>query len=189
MRSVLQGEVRHNTTVLPPGVASMSLNTKVRLDPAGEITGESTTTAAGPYATALRGIASRAQGTGTEPFAANILGNDGGTGDITVDPLVPITEPYHLSGSFRLAPPPGWLDGDSFELPTGLGVLSRPGDGLAGPMQMRDLPDTESTPWLCWAAGGNAVPRPTRGAQAGPTAPRSRDHRGGISVCEPLCFQ
>jgi hypothetical protein len=149
VHAVLQGEVRHSTPVLPPGVASMSLSTKMRLDPAGEVTGDSITTAAGPYATALRGIASRAQGTGTERFAANILRNSGGTGDFTVDPLVPVAETYHLSGSFRLGPQPGWLDGDSFELPTGLGALLRPGDGLAGPMQMRDLPDTESTP--CYA--------------------------------------
>jgi hypothetical protein len=121
----------------------------MRLDPAGEVTGESVTTAAGPYATALRGIASRAQGTGTKRFAANILHNGGGTGDVTIDPLVPVTETYHLSGSFSLAPEPGWLDGDSFALPTGLEVLLRPGDGLAGPMEMRDLPDTESTP--CYA--------------------------------------
>ena len=149
VHAVLQGEVRHNTPVLPPGAASMSLNTKMRLDQAGEVTGESLTTATGPYATALRGIASRAQGTGTQRFAANILRNGAGTGDVTVDPLVPVTETYHLSGNFRLAPEPGWLDGDSFTLPTGIGVLMRPGDGLAGPMQMRDLPDTESTP--CYA--------------------------------------
>jgi hypothetical protein len=149
VQAVLQGEVRHNTPVLPPGVANMSLSTKMRLDPAGEVTGESITTTTGPYATALRGIASRAQGTGTKRFAANILHNGGGTGDVTVDPLVPVTETYHLSGIFKLAPEPGWLDGDSFALPTGLGVIPRPGDGLAGPMEMRDLPDTEPTP--CYA--------------------------------------
>jgi hypothetical protein len=66
-----------------------------------------------------------------------------------VDPLVPVTDTYHLSGTFKLAPQPGWLDGDSFALPTGLRVILRPGDGLAGPMGMRDLPDTESTP--CYA--------------------------------------
>jgi hypothetical protein len=149
VHAVLQGEVRHNTPDLSPGVASMSLNTKMRLDPAGEVTGESITTAAGPYATALRGIASRAQGTGTERFAANILRDGGGTGDVIVDPLVPVTDTYHLSGTFKLAPQPGWLDGDSFALPTGLRVIPRPGDGLAGPMGMRNLPATESTP--CYA--------------------------------------
>ena len=149
VHAVLQGEVRHTTPVLAPGVASTSLTTEMRLGSAGVVTGESITSAAGPYATALRGIASRAQGTGTARFAANILRNDGGTGDVTLDPLEPVTDTYRLSGTFQLAPQPGWMDGDSFALPTGIRVIKRPGDGLAGPMEMRDLPDTESTP--CYA--------------------------------------
>jgi len=177
VHAVPQGGVRHNTPVLPQGVASVSLDTKMRLDPAGVVTGDSTTTAAGPYATALRGIASRAQGTGTERFAANILRSVSGTGDVTVEPLVPVTDTYHLSGTFTLAPQPGWLDGDSFALPTGLRVILRPGDGLAGPMEMRDLPDTEPTP--CYAGQQQetlslAVPegrRPDR-------LPRDRDFTG-----------
>ncbi len=164
VHAVPQGGVRHDTPVLHQGVANVSLDTKMRLDPAGVVTGDSTTTAAGPYATALRGIASRAQGTGTERFAANILRSFGGTGDVTVEPLVPVADTYHLSGTFKLAPQPGWLDGDSFELPTGLRVILRPGDGLAGPMEMRDLPNTEPTP--CYAGQQQETPswRYPRGA-------------------------
>ena len=129
----------------------MSLNTKMQLDARGEVTGASITTTSGPYATVLREIATNAQRTGTERFAASILRvhDGGGTGDVMVDPVVPVTDTYHLSGTFKLALQPGWLDGDSFTLPTGLRVIRRPADGLAGPMEMRDLPAAEATP--CYA--------------------------------------
>jgi hypothetical protein len=123
----------------------------MHLDPAGEVTGESMTTAVGPYATVLRGVAARAQGVGTEKFAANIMrAHDGsGTGDFVVAPLVPVTDTYHLFGTFKLAPQPGWLDGDTFVLPTGLRVIRRPADGLAGSIATRNLPAAEATP--CYA--------------------------------------
>jgi hypothetical protein len=151
VHAVLQGGARHSTPILPAGVAKVSLSSEMRLDPNGEVTGRSVTIAAGPYATILRGFAARAQGIGTELFAANILRehNGGGTGNVVVAPLVPVTDTYRLSGTFKLAPQPGWLDGDSFALPTGLQMIRRPADGLAGPIEMRNLPTTEATP--CYA--------------------------------------
>jgi hypothetical protein len=131
VHAILQGEVRHSTPILRPGVATVSLSTKMRLDAAGEVTGESVTTSGGPYSTDLRGIAASAERMGGEPFAASILRehDGGGTGDVVVAPPAPVTDTYRLSGSFKLAPQPGWLDGDSFALPTGLHVIRRPADG------------------------------------------------------------
>jgi hypothetical protein len=151
VHAVLEGETRHRTPVMPTGLARASLITKMHLDANGEVSGESVTTAAGPYATILRGFATRAQGTGPERFAANILREHGnsGSGDVTITPSIPLTETYRLSGTFKLAPQPGWLDGDSFTLPTGLQMIRRPADGLAGPIEMRNLPPTEPTP--CYA--------------------------------------
>lgn len=151
VHAVAEGAVVHTTPLPSPDLATMTLSTKARLDPAGEVTGESVTTAAGPYATVLRGIAARAQQQGTERFAAKVMRerDGGGTGDVRMDSFVPVNDTYHISGTFRLAPQPGWLDGDSFTLPTGLRVMARPADGLAGPMEMRELPVTEPTP--CYA--------------------------------------
>ena len=94
----------------------------------------------------MRGIASRAQGTGTERFVAIL--RKSATGDVAVDPLVPVTETYQLSGSFGLAPQPGWL---------GRWFLSHNGSWGATASWRRagrtdadaHLPDTESTP--CYA--------------------------------------
>ena len=149
VHAVMEGPVRHRTPVLAPGVAATSLHTTMRLDQAGNITGESVTTAKGPYATALRSHARRAQGMGTDRYAATLVRANSGTGDVTIEPLLPVTGAYRLSGSFKLAPQPGWVEGDSFVLPTGLREFGRPGDGLAGPLSRRDLPVSEPTP--CYA--------------------------------------
>ena len=84
-------------------------------------------------------------------WAASVLreraGN--GSGSLTLEPLDTIASPYHLSGKFDLGKRGAWLDGDSFAIPSGLRVLGRPGDFLAGPLGMRDLPAAEPTP--CYA--------------------------------------
>jgi hypothetical protein len=179
VHAVLQGPARHDTPVLAPGVATMSLATTMRLDTDGVVTGQTTTTATGPYATALRGVASRAEATGTERFAAAVLRDRGrtGTGDVTMDKLVPVTDTYHFSGTFRLAPQPGWLEGDSFVPPSGLRVLLSPGDGLAGPLEMRNLPVTEPTP--CYAGQQDeAISLALPEGRAPDRLPRDRDIAG-----------
>ena len=56
---------------------------------------------------------------------------------------------YRIEGYFSLDPRPGWLEGDSFLVSTGLRLLARTGDGLIGPMRESKLPVAKPTP--CYA--------------------------------------
>ena len=137
--------------VMPPGLAAERLSTTMRLEPDGSIAGESVTEAAGPYATILRQIAGQAMAQGGERAAAERLRalNQSGRGEISPAPLDPVGPRYHVSARFTLDARPGLLDGDGFVVPTGLRLLPRPGDGLLGPLSLRNLPTSEPTP--CYA--------------------------------------
>ena len=75
--------------------------------------------------------------------------NHPGQGDISPEPLDPLEPRYRVSARFTLDARPGLLEGDGFLVPTGMRLLSRPGDGLLGPLAMPTLPAGEPTP--CWA--------------------------------------
>ena len=151
VRGIASGPVLGHTPVVPEGIATASLRTTARIGATGEISGESVTTATGPFATVLRIDARRAQSTGSQRWAANLLRQrrEPGTGDVSIAPLDPVGENYRISGVFTLEPKPGWMEGDSFAIPTGLRMLDRPGETLAGPLRMDNLPATEPTP--CYA--------------------------------------
>ena len=85
---------------------------------------------------------------GAERFASEQLRvlNQSGTGDVSPAPLEAMGPEYSISAHFTLDAQPGWLDGDSFAVPTGIRLLPRPGDGLLGPLATRNLPVTEPTP-------------------------------------------
>ena len=136
---------------LPPGLATMRLRTTMTLQPDGRITGDSTTDTTGLYATVLRQTGSRVMARGGEWSATERLValNQSGQGDISPAPLDPVTPEYRITARFVLDAQPGILDGDSFPVPTGMRLLPRPGDGLIGPISIRNLPATEPTP--CYA--------------------------------------
>lgn len=146
-----EGAAPDRMAVMPPDLASARLVTTMRLEPDGRITGESDTVAAGPWATVLRQHAGRVQAQGGERAAIGQLKllNQPGTGEITLAALDPVGPEYSISARFTLNVQPGILDGDSFLMPTGMRFLSRPGDGLLGPLSAQGLPATEPTP--CWS--------------------------------------
>lgn len=146
-----EGAPSSRMAAMPLDLASESLKTTMRLELDGRITGESTTAAAGPYATVLRQFANRAMAQGGERAAAKQLHalNQPGQGEITPAPLDPIGAEYKISARFTLDAQPGILEGDGFVVPTGMRLLLRPGDGMLGPLGIRNLPSTEPTP--CYA--------------------------------------
>lgn len=137
--------------VMSPDLATERLHTKMRLELDGRITGDSTTEAAGPYATALRQYANQAMAQGSERAAAERLRvlNQPGQGAVSPAPLDPVQPTYTVSARFTLDARPGIVDGDGFVVPTGIRLLARPGDGLLGPVNNRNLPPGEPTP--CYA--------------------------------------
>ena len=145
------GEMPDRLPALPPGLASERLHTTAVLSTDGTVSGTSTTEGHGPYATALRlvGRASRAQG--AEAFAAAQLRslNESGRGSVVLPETDATGLDYRIEGYFTFDPHPGWLEGDSFLVPTGLRLLARTGDGLIGPMREQKLPVAEPTP--CYA--------------------------------------
>lgn len=145
------GELPSRLPALPPGLASERLHTAAVLGTDGTVSGTSTIEGHGPYATALRlvGRASRAQG--AEQFAAAQLRNlnESGQGSVALPETDTLGLDYRIEGRFTLDAHPGWLEGDSFMVPTGLRLLTRTGDGLIGPVHERKLPVAEPTP--CYA--------------------------------------
>ncbi len=136
---------------MPPGLATERLQTTMILSAEGVVTGKSVTDSAGPYATVLRQFANRVLARGGAAAAADQLRSLGqaGGGVLTPGALDTMGPDYQMRGHFTLEPHPEWLDGDGFALPTGLRLLPRPGDGMLGPLSIRDLPVAEPTP--CYA--------------------------------------
>ncbi len=146
-----EGAAPARMVTLPPDIASERLHTTMTLDGDSRVTGSSTTEATGPYATVLRGVGNRSMARGAERFASEQLRflNQPGTGEVTPAPLDAVGPEYGISARFTLDAQPGWLEGDGFTVPTGMRLLPRPGDGLLGPLGVRNLPVTEPTP--CYA--------------------------------------
>ena len=143
-----QGEAPARMAPMPPDISTERLHTTMKLEPDGRITGNSVTDAAGPYATILRQAASRIMARGAERAASEQLRllSQTGTGEISPAPLDAMGPEYSISARFTLDAQPGWLEGDGFAMLTGMRLLPRPGDGLLGPLMIRNLPVTEPTP-------------------------------------------
>ena len=116
----------------------------------GRITGESVTEAAGPYATILRQLGAQVMAQGSERAATDRLRlstiRDRGTS----------ARSHWIRWSHDIGCPhtSRWMPGLACWKGTGSGatgmrLLSRPGDGLLGPLAMPTLPAGEPTP--CWA--------------------------------------
>ncbi len=150
LHAVTSGTVLGQVPLLPASQAFVRLVTTASLDQFGQVKGESVTETTGPYTKNLRGAMRQAQAEGAERAAARQLMTRGtpGTGAFELPAAGALDFNERLAGHFTLNPQSGWLDGDSFILPTGLRILGRPGEGLLGPIGER-FPVTEPTP--CYA--------------------------------------
>ena len=147
----LAGSELGRIPALPSGVAIARTYTSAALGADGRVTGRTVSEGVGPFATKLRGIAQQLQGVGTERGAAEQLRRLGqsGTGDLELGTLAEIGADYRTVGRFELNPQPDWLDGEPFQIPAGLVLLPRPGDGALGPLGVRNLSRNDPTP--CYA--------------------------------------
>ncbi len=130
------GPARRTIPIPPASETVSSLVTSAILDDDGTVSGTTTTTARGSFGLWLR-EAARAVGTGTEATAAatSLLLEHATPGDGTFapDPLTSTSGPdYTLRGTFRIPNQSALLQGGYFGLWTGLRVLPRAGDFLAG---------------------------------------------------------
>lgn len=139
---------------VPEGAASVDTKTDARVDKNGQLTGTTTTTATGSYAIMLRSVALGVQTLGADQAAAQQLGRlgyTGATGTFQLTSPVELAPDYSLAATFTV---PNWnqkLDGAApFFVPGGLRVLGLSGDGPLGPLDPRDLNDSDSV--LCFSA-------------------------------------
>ena len=136
------------TPDLPANSASITLKTTARLDKDGGIEGDSETTASGAFSVSLRQDALSIQAAGQEQAARNVLRSRGyeGTGSFDFASPFDASATYRVAGHFQLNRRPEVFSGNSFYLPTGLDLGSRPGDFLMGMLAFRDTRGSEPTP-------------------------------------------
>jgi hypothetical protein len=111
----------------------------------GTIAGTTVTTARGPFGVWLReNAAAMGKGETASAAATMLLREHGtpGTGDVSPDPLTDTRADYTVRGTFAIPGQAGFLRGGYFVPWTGLRLLPRPGDFLAGPatVQPADRP-------------------------------------------------
>ena len=137
-------------TPIPTATESRSeMTTDATLGANGEIEGRTETTGYGPFAVWLRGAAQAFGETGTQRGAAavTLLREHGtpGTGTFSFDAPASASPSYSIGGTFKLHSQPAFLNGGYFALWTGLRILPRPGDFLAGPILIGQGVKTEQT--------------------------------------------
>ena len=122
------------------------LQTTAQLSADGTVSGQSTTTASGPFGIRLRQLAAGIEAKGREEMAATQLRSLGWTGKGSFEfepPRDGLAPTYAVSGSFELETRPEFMEGKAFAPPQGLRMLVRPGEFLLGSWT---LPKTEPTP-------------------------------------------
>jgi transglutaminase-like putative cysteine protease len=151
VHAVLSGHALRVIPVLPPGQAAVTLKTVSHLSAEGKLSGETTTTAMGPYAIPLRQLGKSIEATGSQRSAEMILQRQGlsGTGKFELSPSAELAPSYTISAHFDLEPRPQFTSGQGFPMPPGIRLLGFTGDHLMGPLFERKLPATEPTP--CWS--------------------------------------
>jgi hypothetical protein len=109
------------------------------------MSGQSVTEASGPAVVTLRSLAQVIRDQGAERFAGEILGPSG-AGSFEIPPATEDGTVSSLQGRFALPSRRDILAGNAFDLPLGLAVMPRPGDGPAGPLWLERLSAAEATP-------------------------------------------
>ena len=134
----------------------MSLKAVSHITADGNVQGDTTTTATGPFSFALRQVGTAIQAAGPERAVQGILRRAGMSAKGSFDALSPPSDlgpSYTLTAHFDAQPATPFTAGQGFPMPPGLRVLPFAGDYLMGPLFVRNLPSSEPTP--CWS--GTAV--------------------------------
>ena len=123
-----------------------TLQTTAQMSADGTVSGQSTTTASGPFGVRLRELAASVEARGQGQWAKDYLKKLGwlGKASFRFDPPRDRLRPhYAFSASFELEARPEFLDGKAFGPPEGIRMLARPGEFLMGSWT---LPKTEPAP-------------------------------------------
>lgn len=135
---------------LPDRVAGERVVTTVTLKADGKAAGDTMNEALGPFAAELRRLGSvlNARDDRSRRLAAFLLRTLGreGKGDFTVSDPTAVTPAAQVKSHFELTQQPGWLEGDAFLMPEGMRLTPHLGEGLLGPVELRDLPASAPTP-------------------------------------------
>src|SRR5262249_19203274 len=136
VHATAHGGALHHTPVLGAGATAVVVNTTATLDSEGRISGETRTSASGPYGITLRlvGLAVQPRGPeAAEAYQPQLLGLPG-TGTFDIDPPNNFAEIYKVLGRFTAEPHPEYLSGAGFGMTGGLRVIETTGDLLLGPL-------------------------------------------------------
>jgi lipoprotein NlpI len=142
------GNAKRTIPVLPPGEASVSIRTTARIEPDGHLTGQTTTSASGPFSIALRSMGVFIQTLGPERAATLAFQNMhvAGTGSFVVPPPYSLSPEYQLTGSFSIGPIEGLAEGRRFVPESLLALSNQPGDFLMGSLGDEKSNETDPTP-------------------------------------------
>ncbi len=146
--AVESGPAVRRTPLADQASNSETMRAVATLSPDGRIDGQSRTDATGAYGVTLRHVARGIAVDGADGMAEKqlkALGLDG-TGHLETAPSGTLEAAAWINGRYSLKPDTRMMDGGEFALPTGLRMLARPGDGLIGPLSVRDLSPSEPTP-------------------------------------------
>lgn len=146
--AVAAGAAVSQTPLLPPGVATAGVRTTVKLDDQGRFVGKNVMTGTGPFAIMLRSYGLAIQAVGPERTVEEILRKTGtpGTGTYTIPSPDQLESDYEITADFTLGPFSDVMGGRRFAMPSGLSLMGSPGSFLMGPLDDRNIADSEPTP-------------------------------------------
>lgn len=136
------------TPVLGPDVATISTRVTAKFNADGRFSGDSDTTATGPYAVWMRQQAVQIQSMGAEQAGKENLKFYGfdGSARYQVDDVYRSTPSYRVTGRFQTLPRRDLLSGNSFRPQALLTVAATPADQLLGPLDFVDPQGQHPTP-------------------------------------------
>ncbi len=117
------------TPPMPPGALVLTTRTEVQIDREGGVGGQTVTDASGPEASALRAVAAWFERNGGAQTASNRLQSLGtpGRGEYAFDTPDSGAGPYRIEARFLLQDRLAGAGTVPFVIPSGLGVMARPG--------------------------------------------------------------
>jgi Domain of Unknown Function with PDB structure (DUF3857)/Transglutaminase-like superfamily len=146
---VASGAALHQTPLVAPGELTSTYKVHVNFDGQRRAHVEMTTTATGGWATDMRRIGSAMQAMSPDQAGAAILKSHNfpnATGQLIASPSGGLNAEYSISGNFltgRLNP-----QGNMMPVANGLRLMNQPGDGPMGPLNNKQLKDSDETPCL-----------------------------------------
>ncbi len=149
--AVASGPAVRHTPLLKVEESTVSTRTRLRLTGDGKLLGESAWEASGPFAVWMRQVASNMQNAGPETAMKQLLKEKGFNGSGRFEfgsPFEPGSN-YRIGAHFEITGHSDWVAGNSFFLPVGASLGTRPGEMLIGPIDRMDVRNGEPTP--CYA--------------------------------------